>query len=170
MACMGAGGWLPFQTEGPPYAGGVPWRGLRPPTPVANRRTHYNWKKADPDYREAFLQATIEAGDALEDKLMDLAHEGNVTAAIFLLKGMKPEKFKDRNETTFQWDGDPNKLSEPQLEKVIEWLEAMAPQQIKQPQRPALPPGDVIDVEAIPPDEPSGSISEGSAADSGGAK
>jgi hypothetical protein len=117
-----------------------------------DRRTHYNWKRADPDYREAFLQATIEAGDSLEDKLMDLAHEGNVTAAIFLLKGLRPEKYKDRNETTFQWDGDPGKLTEPQLEKVIEWLEAMAPGQIAQPKRPALPPGAVIDVEPLPPE------------------
>jgi hypothetical protein len=125
-----------------------------------DRRTHYNWKKADPDYRDALLQATIEAGDALEDKLMDLAHdEGNVTAAIFLLKGLRPEKYKDRNETTFQWDGDPGKLTEPQLEKVIEWLEAMAPASAQaQPKRPALlEAGEVIDVDPIPLDEPSGS-------------
>ena len=100
----------------------------------------------------AFHQATIEAGDALEDKLMDLAHEGNVTAAIFLLKGARPQKYKDRNELSFQWDGDPGKLTEPQLEKVIEWLEAMAPGQIAQPKRPALPPGAVIDVEPLPPE------------------
>ena len=69
--------------------------------------------------------------------------------------------FVDKSEHTFTWDGDPAKLTEPQLEKVIQWLEAMAPEQ---PKRPALPPGDVIDVEALPPDEPSGSTSEAPAA------
>ena len=57
----------------------------------------------------AYKQAVQEAGDALEDKLNELAHEGNVTAAIFLLKGLRPQKYKDRTETSFKI---PNRLED----------------------------------------------------------
>ena len=40
----------------------------------------------------------IEAGDSLQDKLTEMAFDGNVTAAIFLLKGLKPERFRERIE------------------------------------------------------------------------
>jgi hypothetical protein len=63
-----------------------------------DRRTHYNWLKDDSWYLQAFRQAVIEAGDSLQDKLTEMAFEGNVTAAIFLLKGLKPETFRDRIE------------------------------------------------------------------------
>jgi hypothetical protein len=78
-----------------------------------DRRTHYNWL-ADPVYQQAFQQAIREAGDALEDKLNELA---NVTAAIFLLKGLRPEKYKDRQESTFKWSGNPDDLS-PELQEA----------------------------------------------------
>jgi len=67
-------------------------------------RRHYNWLKDDPWYVHAFRQAAIEAGDSLEDRLMETAFDGNVTAAIFLLKGLKPEKFRERVD--FKWNGD----------------------------------------------------------------
>jgi hypothetical protein len=63
-----------------------------------DRRTHYNWLKDDTDYREAFAQAEIEAADSLEDAMTDMAFDGNVTAAIFLLKGLRPEKYRERSE------------------------------------------------------------------------
>lgn len=65
-----------------------------------DRRTHYNWLKDDPWYAQAFGQAVIEAADSLQDRLTEMAFEGNVTAALFLLKGLKPEKFRDRIENT----------------------------------------------------------------------
>ena len=88
-----------------------------------DRRSHYNWLK-DPEYVEAYRQAVVEAGDALEDKLMELAHEGNVTSAIFLLKGLRPEKYRERyqSELRIDWDGDWNSLSPEQLDKVVEVL------------------------------------------------
>jgi terminase small subunit-like protein len=85
-----------------------------------DRRTHYNWLKSDPHYAEAFEQAKLEAADALEDKLNDLAHEGNVTAAIFLLKGLRPEKYRDRSAMTVEWDGDVTKLTDAQLDRLEE--------------------------------------------------
>jgi hypothetical protein len=83
-----------------------------------DRRTHYNWLKDDPWYVEAFRQAVIEAGDSLQDKLTEMAFEGNVTAAIFLLKGLKPEIFRDRQAVEFQWSGDLTELSSAQLEAL----------------------------------------------------
>jgi hypothetical protein len=82
-----------------------------------DRRTHYNWLKDDPWYVQAFQQAVIEAGDALQDKLAEMAFEGNVTAAIFLLKGLKPQTFKDRQAVEFQWDGNINSLTPRQLKE-----------------------------------------------------
>ena len=72
-----------------------------------DRRTHYNWLKDDSWYLQAFRPAVIEAGDSLQDKLTKMAFEGNVTAGIFLLKGVKPETFRDRVEQTNLMDIDP---------------------------------------------------------------
>ena len=48
--------------------------------------------------------------NALEDALATLAIEkGNVTTAIFLLKGARPEKYKERQQ--IQHELDPSKLS-----------------------------------------------------------
>ncbi len=87
-----------------------------------DRRTHYNWL-VDPVYQEAFQQAAREAGDALEDKLHDVAHHGNVTAAIFLLKGLRPEKYRDQPLVSIDlgdWNGDFSRLSPRQLDGFIE--------------------------------------------------
>src|SRR5450631_3045241 len=87
-----------------------------------DRRSHYNWLKDDPWYVQAFRQAVIEAGDSLQDKLTEMAYEGNVTAAIFLLKGLKPETFRDRIERVNIEDIDPDKWTPEQLDKVAEAL------------------------------------------------
>ena len=60
----------------------------------------------------------IEAGDSLQDKLTDMAFEGNVTAAIFLLKGLKPQIFKERQAVEVQWTGDINSLTPQQLDAL----------------------------------------------------
>ncbi len=62
-----------------------------------DRSRHYAWKREDPEYKAAFDQAYEEAGDALEDMLASEAIDNkNITAAIFLLKGIKKEKYRDR--------------------------------------------------------------------------
>jgi len=55
---------------------------------------------------------------------MELAHDGNVTAAIFLLKGLRPEKYRERYEHFSNInDFDPEKLTVEQLEKLMDaWL------------------------------------------------
>jgi hypothetical protein len=91
-----------------------------------DRRTHYNWLKDDSWYLQAFQQAVIEAGDSLQDKLTEMAFEGNVTAAIFLLKGLKPATFKDRLEQVNIQDLDIDKLSPEILDKLADHLIAKA--------------------------------------------
>jgi hypothetical protein len=91
-----------------------------------DRRTHYNWLAADPWYVHAFRQAMIEAGDSLQDRLTEMAFEGNVTAAIFLLKGLKPETFRDRIEQVNIQDIEIDKLSPEILDKIADHLLAKA--------------------------------------------
>jgi len=85
-----------------------------------DRRTHYNWLKDDPWYVQAFKQAVIEAGDSLQDRLTEMAFDGNVTAAIFLLKGLKPERFRERTENVNLNKLDLNQMSDAMLEKLAE--------------------------------------------------
>jgi hypothetical protein len=81
-------------------------------------RNHYNWIKTDPVYAQAFAVAGQMAGDWMEDEAIRRAKEGvfkpvfykgehvddvqefSDTLLIFLLKGAKPEKYKDRFEHT----------------------------------------------------------------------
>ena len=120
-----------------------------------DRRTHYNWLKDDPWYVQAFRQAVIEAGDSLQDKLTEMAFEGNVTAGIFLLKGLKPETFRDRLEQTNLLEIDPDKLTSRQLDVIAEHLIWRAvgddPQAIAETRR-RLEAGETVTVEALAQD------------------
>jgi hypothetical protein len=62
-----------------------------------DRSTHYEWKREDPAYLKRYEEAIIEAGDALEDMLHEEAIDHkNITAAFFLLKGLRPDKYRER--------------------------------------------------------------------------
>ncbi len=95
----------------------------------------------------------IEAGDSLQDKLTEMAFEGNVTAAIFLLKGLKPETFRDRLEQTSLLEIDPEKLTPRQLDVIAEHLIAKAlagkPEAAVAEARRRLEAGETVTVEAI---------------------
>jgi len=83
-----------------------------------DRRTHYDWLKADPEYTERFRAAEQAVADSLEAEAIRRAREGvekgvwhqgelvgherqfSDTLLIFLLKGHKPDKFKDRHQVT----------------------------------------------------------------------
>jgi hypothetical protein len=78
------------------------------------RRCHYRWMDADPEYAKAFVSATEQAADRLEQEARRRAIEGTTepvwyrgqkvgavqkysdTLLIFLLKGCRPEKYADR--------------------------------------------------------------------------
>lgn len=60
------------------------------------RRTHYDWLETDPAYKAAFEQAGEDAADALEAEARRRAFEGSDTLLIFLLKGLRPERYRER--------------------------------------------------------------------------
>jgi hypothetical protein len=78
-----------------------------------DRRTHYDWLKNDPAYAEAFRGAVEQAGDLLEAEARRRAVEGTErpiyqggkrvgtvreysdALLIFLLKGTRPQKFRE---------------------------------------------------------------------------
>lgn len=86
------------------------------------RLTAYRWREEDPDFAADWDKAKAAGLDALEDEAIRRAFEGidkpivhqgfitdtvkeySDTLAIFLLKGGKPEKYKDRVEHSGQVD------------------------------------------------------------------
>ena len=81
------------------------------------RSNHYRWRDEDPEYREAFDMAREDAADTLEAEAYRRAVEGvekltgwykgvaggrvleySDNLLMFLLKGIRPDKFKDRVE------------------------------------------------------------------------
>lgn len=83
-----------------------------------DRKTVYNWKEADTAFSKQWEKALDEASDLLEDEAKRRAYEGvkkpiyqggkrvgfvkeySDTLLIFLLKGAKPEKYRERFEHT----------------------------------------------------------------------
>lgn len=79
-----------------------------------DRRTHYKWLEADPDYTDAFYEAGEAAADRLEQEARrravdgverPLMHKGEEVGTVreysdqllmFLLKGVRPEKYRER--------------------------------------------------------------------------
>jgi len=78
-----------------------------------DRRTHYDWLASDPTYERAFLDAREQAADRLEEEARRRAVQGTLrpvfykgeevggireysdTLLIFLLKGVRPEKYAE---------------------------------------------------------------------------
>ena len=64
---------------------------------IASRNTVYNWRDDDELFAEAWSSALNSSLDEIESKLFSRAKEGQSdTAAIFLLKAHRPEKYKER--------------------------------------------------------------------------
>ena len=65
--------------------------------------------------------------------MTELAFDGNVTARIFMLQSLRPEKYKDRRMVQLDlkdWDGDISRLSDEQLDKFLIEIEKRAALQI----------------------------------------
>lgn len=68
---------------------------------IANtgKTTHYRWMETDEEYKEAFRKAEEIRNDRLEDLAFQRAsaiRNPSDTLLIFLLKGAKPHKYKER--------------------------------------------------------------------------
>lgn len=109
-----------------------------------DRATHYEWIHSDEQYAEAFQQAQEAAADYLEQEAWRRATEGveqdvfykdkkiatkkeySDTLLIFLLKGIRPEKYKERNATELTGpDGGPIKadISSEELTKLYQLIQ-----------------------------------------------
>lgn len=81
------------------------------------RRTAYTWRKLDPEFARQWDEALEDSIDALEKSLYERALVKDTLAAIFLLKGAKPEKYRERHEVNG------GQLTDAQLEsKLSEYL------------------------------------------------
>ena len=63
------------------------------------RSTHYHWMKTDQEYAKAFEEAQDECAERLEAEANKRATSGPKPSDVllmFLLKGLKPHKYRDR--------------------------------------------------------------------------
>lgn len=61
-----------------------------------DRITVYDWKRDDPEFLAAYEHAEEDAADALEEEARRRAIKGSDLLLIFMLKGAKPEKYRER--------------------------------------------------------------------------
>lgn len=98
------------------------------------RRTYYHWLE-DPAFAQRVADAKEEAADALEAEARRRAHDGTSkpvyqggklvghvqeysdTLLIFLLKGCRPEKYRERADSV-NLNVDYSKLTDQQLERI----------------------------------------------------
>lgn len=67
--------------------------------------TLWVWRKEHPDFGAEVMAAREQGMEALEDALIARGEKNDTTAAIFMLKGWKPERYKERHEHTGKDDG-----------------------------------------------------------------
>lgn len=60
------------------------------------RATVYRWRDADPAFDAAIAASQADAIDTLEQSLFRRAKKSDTTAAIFLLKSWRPDKYRER--------------------------------------------------------------------------
>lgn len=83
------------------------------------RRTAYDWRNADIDFKERWDEAIQFSREALESATYLKAIRGTtpaaITASIFMLKGMYPEKYAERvqyTNFTIDWSKVPDSVLE----------------------------------------------------------
>jgi hypothetical protein len=87
-----------------------------------SRNTPANWRDSDPEFAEQYSIAELEAIDSLEaearrravegvqkpiyhnGKMVDVVREYSDTLLIFLLKGARPDKYRDQAQTQVNID------------------------------------------------------------------
>lgn len=113
---------------------------------AVGRSSHYRWLDQDPDYAEEFEQAKADAVDVLEAEARRRAVDGveelvgwykgqaggkirrySDTLLIFLLKGLRPEVYRERMEVRgFLGKIDFNTLSNEVIERIANGENMMA--------------------------------------------
>lgn len=100
-----------------------------------HRNTHYRWLREDEDYVAAYEAAQFEVGDTLEAEAIRRAKENSDTLLIFLLKGFKPDKYKERISSSVEhknrtYDPGRDRLTDEQIDSLIEAAERLKAKRI----------------------------------------
>jgi hypothetical protein len=121
-------------------------------------RTHRYWMQNDPVYADAFQRAEAVVADRIEDEIFRRGVEGvergvwhngvqvgterhySDTLLIFAAKGARPEKYRDRADTTHHIS--------PALAALMQQWQALREQPA--PAHQALPPADATDAAVVP--------------------
>jgi hypothetical protein len=91
--------------------------------------TVYREKKDDPDFAAAWENSIEVAADTLEDEARKRAFAGSDVLLIFLLKGMRPEKFRESRSTIPP--AELNKMIETELQRIAKQKEVEALEPVK---------------------------------------
>ena len=87
-----------------------------------SRRSHYNWLEDDPDYAQRFRDAEDAAVDGLEQEAIRRAFAGSDTLLIFLLKGLRPDRYAQRTTVEVKQHADAGQLVDQARAKVLQYL------------------------------------------------
>jgi hypothetical protein len=71
-------------------------------TVEVSRDLHYQWLEKDPAYRDAFEQTKYRVGQLIEDKVIELAMNGEVSLLLPVLRRFRPEY---RERTSIEHSG-----------------------------------------------------------------
>lgn len=63
------------------------------------RKTAYRWRDASPTFAAEWDDAKEDTVEILEDSMFQRAVKGDTVAGIFLLKAMRPDKYRDKPPT-----------------------------------------------------------------------
>ena len=70
------------------------------------RQTAYKWRDQDPDFAKCWDDSLAQAVETLEQTVYERALRGADVLAIFLLKGAKPEKYRDQYKADVNHTGE----------------------------------------------------------------
>ena len=70
-----------------------------------SRKVAYDWRKTDGEFAAEWDDALQDGIDTLEEILMRRAQERDTVAMIFLLKGLRPKKYRERYEHSVPQEG-----------------------------------------------------------------
>jgi hypothetical protein len=87
-----------------------------------SKTTHYRWLQEDPVYAACVARAELIAGEELEQVARERAKAGSDTLLIFLLKGLKPDKYGDSIRLRKQVE----QLSDDDIDAIIASGKALA--------------------------------------------
>ena len=83
-----------------------------------HRRTAYKWREADEEFAALWDEALEDAADKLEAEAIRRAYKGSDTLLIFLLKGLKPERYKER--ASYEHTGKLDHTHRPDLSRLTD--------------------------------------------------